>query len=202
VVIPNGIQPIPKPSLDPNFYANNFAIASGRPVVVTAGRLAPVKGYAGLIRAWQGIDADLVIAGEGPQRDELETLIRQLDLTKSVHLVGFRSDVPALMANADLVVISSEREGFPYAMVEALHLEKVIVSTNFPGAGDQLPERFLVPVGDEARLQAAIVSTLKDLGHANAVYEPIWRQARSELTIERMIERTTRIYSQSQSRAA
>jgi glycosyltransferase involved in cell wall biosynthesis len=202
VVIPNGIRPPQIPKRDANFYTNNFGLESKRPVAIAAGRLAPVKGYAELIRAWQGLDADLVIAGEGPQRSELEVLIHQLDLAKSVHLVGFRSDMPALMANADLVIISSEREGFPYVMVEALHLEKVIVSTRFPGAEDYLPEQFLVPVGDESCLHAAIVSTLENLEHATATYEPTWRQARTELTVEHMISRTTQVYHQSQSQAA
>jgi glycosyltransferase involved in cell wall biosynthesis len=202
VVIPNGIRPVSIPPRDLRFFASNFGIVSQRPVVVTAGRLAPVKGYAGLIRAWRGIDADLVIAGEGPQRAELESLIRQLDLARSVYLVGYRSDVSSLMANADLVVISSEREGFPYAMVEALHLEKVIASTSFPGAADHLPERFLVPFGDESQLRRLISTTLEQLETAAAEYAPVWQRARTELTVQHMIERTNRVYHQVQSQAA
>jgi glycosyltransferase involved in cell wall biosynthesis len=202
IVIPNGIRPMQALPRERNFFANHFGIGLNRSVVVTAGRLAPVKGYAGLIRAWQGIDADLVIAGEGVQRSELEMLITQLHLEKTVHLVGFRSDVSALMTNADLVVISSEREGFPYVMVEGLHLQKVIVSTSFPGAEEHLPEQFLVPFGDVSQLHATIESTLKNLEHANVVYRPLWQQARTELTIERMIEQTTRIYHLSKSQAA
>jgi glycosyltransferase involved in cell wall biosynthesis len=202
VVIPNGIRPLRVSQHDPHIFARNFGIAPSRPVVVAAGRLAPVKGYAGLIRAWQGIDADLVIAGEGPQRAELEALIRQLDLAQSVHLAGFRSDAPSLMVHADMVVISSEREGFPYAMVEALHLEKVIVSTHFPGAEDHLPSSFLVPFGDERRLRDLIKSSLTNPDVAAAEYAPIWRRARTELTVERMIERTIRAYHLSQSQAA
>jgi glycosyltransferase involved in cell wall biosynthesis len=202
VVIPNGIRATQAPPHDPKIFSRNFGIEPKRPIVVTAGRLAPVKGYVGLISAWQGIDADLVIAGEGPQRLELETLVRQLNLTHSVHLVGFRSDVPSLMSSADMMVISSEREGFPYAMVEALHLEKVIVSTRFPGAEDYLPEQYLVPYGDEQRLREMIKHTLEHVETAVAEYEPIWQRARTELTVERMVERTARVYHHVQSQAA
>jgi glycosyltransferase involved in cell wall biosynthesis len=202
LVIPNGIRTLPAPQRDTQFFTNNFGIQWARQVVLAAGRLAPVKGYAGLIRAWQGIDADLVIAGEGPQRAELEVLIREFGLTESVHLVGFRSDVPTLMASADLVVISSEREGFPYAMVEALHLNKVIVSTRFPGAEDHLPERFLAPFADERRLHTLIKNTLGRLEAARDDYAATWERARSELTIEHMVQRTTRVYQRVHSQAA
>lgn len=202
VVVVNGIHPLEIPPREPKFFENKFGFESNRPVVVSVGRLAPVKGFAGLIRSWQGIEANLVIAGEGPQRSDLEAQIQQLALTKSVHLVGFRSDVPMLMANADLVVISSEREGFPYAMIEALHLKKVLVSTSFPGAEDHLPKRFLVPYGDGERLHEVIKSTLRNFDQAITTYEPIWCQARTELTIERMVEQTVRVYRDTQSQAA
>jgi glycosyltransferase involved in cell wall biosynthesis len=143
-----------------------------------------------------------VIAGEGLQRAELEEIIRQLGLEQSVHLVGFRSDVPALMAHADLVVISSEREGFPYAMVEALHLEKVIVSTRFPGAEDLLPEQFLVPYGDEPRLRQVVETTLAEIDQARHDFAALWQQARSELTVKRMVEQTRNVYQRVLSEAA
>lgn len=202
LVIPNGIERLESHKLEDCYFEKNFGLQSGRPVAIAAGRLAPVKGYAGLIRAWQGIDAHLVIAGEGPQREELEVLIRQLGLTDSVHLVGYRTDVSKLMVHADLVVISSEREGFPYAMVEALHLEKVIVSTRFPGAHDHLPEQFLVPYGDHSKLHELIKETFENLSSVRATYAATWQRARSELTVERMVESTDRAYRQVLTQAA
>jgi glycosyltransferase involved in cell wall biosynthesis len=195
VVIPNGIAPLSKPIVDPNYFAHNFGLSNGRPIVVAAGRLAPVKGYAGLISAWRGIEADLVIAGEGPERPELESLIEKLRLGDRVHLIGYRRDVPELMTNADLLVISSEREGFPYAMVEALHLEKVMVSTRFPGASDFLPEKFLVPYGDEQVFRRCIEQTLRSLEQARVEYAPIWHRAKMQLTIDRLVEQTSRVYA-------
>jgi glycosyltransferase involved in cell wall biosynthesis len=201
-VIPNGIHPPEIVPSDPKFFAREFGITHRRPIVFTAGRLAPVKGYIGLIEAWRGINADLVIAGEGQQRPVLEALVDQLQLRGSVHLIGFRRDVPTLMSHADLLVISSEREGFPYVMVEALHSKKIIVSTRFPGASDLLPEQFLVPYGDEQQLRQRVQQTLAALDQAQAEYQATWKQAQSQLTVEQMVYRTSQVYSQVLRRAA
>jgi glycosyltransferase involved in cell wall biosynthesis len=202
VVIPNGIHNVTRRHRDDAYLTREFGIIRHRPIVVTAGRLAPVKGYAGLIEAWQGVEADLVIAGEGPERDNLTALIKRLGLLHSVHLVGYRNDVPNLLANADMVVISSEREGFPYAMVEALHMEHVIVSTQFPGSADHLPPQFLVPYGDIAALRSKIQSTLGNLDAAKHAYRPIWQRAQTDLTVGHMVKRTAQVYSDVLSRAA
>jgi glycosyltransferase involved in cell wall biosynthesis len=202
VVIPNGIHSVQRRQRDDAYLTREFGIIRHRPVVVTAGRLAPVKGYAGLIEAWQGIEADLVVAGEGPERANLTSLIDRLGLRHSVHLVGYRTDVPELLANADMVMISSEREGFPYAMVEALHMEHVIVSTQFPGAADHLPPQFLVPYGDIAALRSKIQATLANLEAAKHAYRPIWQRAQTDLTVGHMVKRTEQVYSDVLSRAA
>jgi glycosyltransferase involved in cell wall biosynthesis len=201
-VILNGIAPPAKLAVDPSYFQQQFGLTGRRKVCLAVGRLAKAKGFAGLIRAWRGIDAELVIAGEGAERAELESIIKQYNLHDTVHLAGFRSDVPRLMTNADLLVMSSEREGFPYVMVEALHFEKIIVSTRFPGASDLLPEQFLVPYGDEQQLRQRVQQTLAAPDHARSEYRATWKRAHSQLTIEQMVCRTMQVYSQVLRRAA
>ncbi len=202
VVILNGIDPPTAPVKETDFFRRECGFYKDRPVVLAAGRLAPVKGYAGLIRAWQGMNADLVIAGEGPERFTLESLIQKLNLRDTVHLAGFRRDVPKLMAHSDLVVISSQREGFPYAMVEALHMEKVIVSTRFAGAEGFLPAAFLVPCEDESALHQVIHHALHTPHESQRAYRHVWQWAKSELTVERMVASTHHVYSHLVTRAA
>ena len=193
-VICNGIPLAEAPVREPQFFSRQFGLSNERPVVVTVGRLAPVKGFAGLVESWPGIDADLLIVGEGPEREHLEGLIEQLSLQDRVHLVGFRDDVPAIMAHSDLVVISSEREGFPYVMVEALHLEKPIVATRFPGADALLPLPYVVPYGEPAQLRNTITSTLADLSQSKTDYQTTWEHARQCFTVESMVEQTNAVY--------
>ena len=195
-VICNGIPLAKAPPHDPQYFVRQFELLQERPVVVSVGRLAAVKGYDGLIKAWSGVDADLLIVGEGPERDTLTTLITQLDLKDRVHLVGYRDDVPAIMAHSDLVVISSEREGFPYVMVEALHLEKIIVATRFPGADKLLPESYIVPYGEPAELRQAINAALANRQQAAQNYRPTWQDAKRRFTVESMVEQTNAVYRQ------
>ena len=193
-VIANGITPGPVAERDADYIRKSLQLDNSRPIAVSVGRLRPVKGFDGLIRAWQSVDADLVIAGDGPDRDKLQSLARSLDLMDRVHLVGYRDDVPQLMSNSDLVVMSSEREGFPYVMVEALHLEKVIVSTAFPGAAELLPPSCVVPYGNPKAIGDAVNKVLANPAQAVSDYASTWKQAKAQLTVQRMVEETVAVY--------
>lgn len=193
-VICNGIELKDAPPRDPQYFLRQFGLTQERPVVVSVGRLAEVKGYSGLIKAWMGIDADLLIVGEGPERESLTKLIEQLDLGGSVQLTGYRDDVPAIMSHSDLVVISSQREGFPYVMVEALHLEKPIVATSFPGAGALLPAPYVVPYRQPDQLRSAIQTALSQPEQAAQDYQTTWQEAKLRFTVEAMVEQTNEVY--------
>lgn len=195
-VICNGIPLVEPPTHEPHYFSRQFGLSQARPVVVSVGRLAAVKGYAGLIKAWPGIDANLLIVGDGPEYENLESLIAQLELKDRVHLVGYRDDVPAIMAHSDLVVISSEREGFPYVMVEALHLEKPIVATQFPGADALLPKPYVVPYGKPLELRRAIQNVLTDSEQASRDYQATWEDAKQRFTVQAMVAQTAAVYSQ------
>ena len=195
-VICNGIPLTDSPPHDPQYFVRQFGLTQERPVVVSVGRLADVKGFDGLIKAWPGIDADLLIVGEGPERKPLTDLIERYELTDRVQLTGYREDVPAIMAHSDLVVISSQREGFPYVMVEALHREKPIVATSFPGAEGLLPAGYVVPYGQPERLRNAIQSTLSNLDQANRDFTATWQDAKHRFTVEAMVEQTSDVYQQ------
>ncbi len=164
-------------------------------VAVSVGRLVDVKGFDVLLRAWVGVDADLIIVGDGPERKMLEEMIGDLGLVGRVWMVGYRDDVPAILASADMMVISSRREGFPYVMTEALLVKQVIVSTRVPGASEILPRGYLVKYENHTELHKAIVGHLARLDEAKQDFEPMWDLAKRELTVEHMVMRTEEIYS-------
>ena len=169
--------------------------AGDGPVTFTAGRMVPAKGFDLLLQAWTGIESPLIIAGDGPESARLEGLVRALSLTDRVHLIGHRGDVPALLTAADLVVLPSRREGFPYFLLEALSAGRVVVAARVPGADEVLPEDYIVDVGDVPSLHARVTAVLADLPAARRAFDPVWRRAREEFTLDRMVTKTEAVYA-------
>ena len=140
----------------------------GSPVILSAGRLSEQKDYPTLIKAFAQVAAHrpcrLIILGEGRLRGQLQRLVERLGLADSISLPGWVENPFAFMSRAALFVLSSRYEGLPGVLIQALACACPCVSTDCPtGPGEILQGgRFgtLVPVGDPARLAAAINSVL------------------------------------------
>lgn len=134
-----------------------------RPYILSVGRLAPVKAFDVLIRAFRrsGVAATLVILGDGPERARLERLAAEEGAR--VLLPGFRDPQPWL-AHASGFAFASRSEGVPRAVMEALAARLPIVATRCPGGTVELLDdgRFgrLVPVDDEAALAEGIADLM------------------------------------------
>lgn len=105
-----------------------------RPAVVIVGRLVPVKRVDRAIRVIglaRGIQ--LYIVGSGPEEGALKDLVKELRLEDQVHFLGFRNDSAQLIASADALLISSDSEGVPTVLLEALSCGTPVVSTSLPG---------------------------------------------------------------------
>jgi glycosyltransferase involved in cell wall biosynthesis len=191
-VIPNGIAP-PAP-LDAARVAALKAPLGGHPLVLAAGRLVEAKGFDVLLAAWQTVPAQLWIAGQGPQRTRLEALIDSQRLRDRVTLLGQRDDIDVLMEGADLLVLPSRREGFPYVLLEALHHGLPVIATRVPGAVDVLPQPWLVPIEDTVALAAAVTRALTDPLRLQADFAAVWERAREELSLATMVQRTEAVY--------
>lgn len=105
---------------------------------VSVGRLVKPKGYDRLLLACsmlqkKGIGFDLCIVGEGPERENLEQLIKMYHLENQVILYGYSSNPYSIIAMSDALVISSHTEGYPLALVECLIIGKPVVATNVTG---------------------------------------------------------------------
>jgi glycosyltransferase involved in cell wall biosynthesis len=143
--------------------------ASGRPVVLGVGRLAPQKDFGTLIAAataWadRAPQPLLVIAGDGPLAGQLEIQAQALGV--DVRFLGVRNDVPALLAAADVFALPSRWEGQPLILQEALRAGRPIVATDVGGVRDLTGDdaALLVPPADPAALGRAITDVLDDTG--------------------------------------
>ncbi|GJH13803.1 glycosyltransferase [Caballeronia novacaledonica] len=166
---PERIVVIYNPCYVPESAGTTRSERNVRPKVLAAGRLTDQKGFDTLIRAFAVVrrnvtDATLVISGEGPQREVLESLVRELHLSDSVSLPGFARDINTHYESANLFVCSSRLEGFGNVIVEALSFGLPVVSTRCPHGPEEILQdgRFgrLVAVDDESGLAQAIIESL------------------------------------------
>ena len=134
---------------------------------VTIGRLSPEKNQARLIRAFALVHARnpltrLVIVGAGPLKAELAALIRDLDLSTAVTLTGALTNPFRVLAAADCFVLSSDYEGAPMVILEALVLGRAVVTVAFASVHDALPDAagLVVPQTD-AGLAAGLTAFLR-----------------------------------------
>ena len=115
------------------------------PVFLTIGRLSPEQDHAKLIRAFPDVlrqrsDAKLLIVGYGPLHGDLLRLAETLGVSSGVHLLGLRDNPLPLLAQADCFVLSSNYEGKPVTLYEAMALRKPIISTALDGTRDALAD--------------------------------------------------------------
>lgn len=146
------------------------------PVLFTLGRLVPIKGLDVLIRALRGVpDVTLVVAGEGPEHDELEGLARQLGIHVRFVGVVLGAEKAAWLHAADAFVLPSRRlssgreEGTPTALLEAMVAGLPVIATRTGGVAEALQDGelgVLVPPDDEVALRQAVTDLLGDPGAA------------------------------------
>ncbi len=187
-IVLNGIKP---PVLDVN-------ISKHEPTVVLAvGRLVPVKGFDVLIEAWKGIEnAELWIVGDGFEQEKLQGLITQFNLKNSVKLLGFRSDIPELMQQASLYVMSSHYEGCPYTMIEALLCRVPMLSTAVGAMTMLLPPQYLCREGDASALHQLMSQALQSLESLQHDYQPVFEYAQKELVLTGMLSNIESVYQE------
>jgi glycosyltransferase involved in cell wall biosynthesis len=136
--------------------------SDGELKLLYAGRLQDGKGLFDLIEAFsklEGQNIDLLIAGDGPIKAELDKEIAERGLEQSIHLLGYREDVPELLAASDVLVLPSYREGTPRAISEALASKTPVVSTQIAGIPEQVPHGecgLLIDPGDVDALVSAL----------------------------------------------
>lgn len=178
--------------------------AAGPPSIISVGRLVPQKGHDTLIRALA--DARLrsrpwrcEIVGDGPCRDALAALIRDLELEDRVRLVGQVPNAVERTARASLFVFPSQFEGLGVAAVEAATLGVPSIVSSVPAlleivTSPQMGWR--VPPNDAPRLADAIVEALDDPERARQKGEALRTWARSRFSPRSMLEATVGVYEQ------
>jgi glycosyltransferase involved in cell wall biosynthesis len=143
----------------------------GKPVLIACGRLDPQKNYPLLLRAFARVqtrvpDVKLLVLGDGMLRTELVSLADALGVSRSVEFPGFQKNPFKYIARSKALILSSDMEGFPMVLIEAMACSTPVVATRCPSGPDEIitdgKNGFLVPMRDEVRLADAVIRILQD----------------------------------------
>lgn len=168
VVIPNSIN---KDILDAN------VVKERKKVILTMGRLAPQKNQKLLIDAFAELadeypEWNIHIYGKGPLEDDIRSRIDSLGLNNRVQLFGFTKDAVGAYNTAGLFVLTSDHEGMPNVLAEAMAMGLPCISTDCGGGGareliQDCINGLLIPCNDKQALVKAINYILKDENYGN-----------------------------------
>ncbi len=135
-----------------------LGVDSDEIVVLAVARIVPIKRLDRLIRAFAivhaaGHEARLYLVGDGSERPRLEAMVRDLGLEAAVRFVGWSAQAALWYTAADVVTLSSDREGTPLALIEAASAGRPVVAVAVGGVADVVADGvtgFVVPPLDEA----------------------------------------------------
>ncbi|MBO9542512.1 glycosyltransferase [bacterium] len=164
---------IPRPAASPPARAQvraELGLPAEQAIILNVARLSPEKGQRYLIEAMPRLlaaqpDAQLLLAGDGPCRAELEAQVQKLGLTRSVQFLGYRDDVSRLLLAADVFCLPSLLEGLPLSAAEAMAARLPIVATRVGGVPEIIQDGvtgYLVPPRDPAALAERLAALLAD----------------------------------------
>jgi glycosyltransferase involved in cell wall biosynthesis len=188
-VIPNGVDADATPARRPELLR--------RPVrsVITVANLRAEKNHETVIEAAAILakpypDVRFLIVGDGPRRRELEALATARNLGGRVMFLGYRDDVPSLLAGADIFVLPSRSEAFPNGAIEAMAAGLPVVASAVGGLLELIDDGrtgMLVPPGDPGQLAAALRRLIDDRSFAAALGSAARTDVRLRYSFDRMV---------------
>lgn len=199
-VVYNAVQTERFGCVAPERLHAELAGSERRPIVFTCARLDAQKGLEILLRAATALpEAVFAIAGDGPLGPSLERLAEELGVADRVRFLGFRRDVPQLMAAADVFALPSLFEGSPLAVLEAMAAGRAVVSSAIGGTNEVVVDEesgLLVPPGDAEALAAALRRLLGDRPLRESLAENARSRVEERFTPAAMVHRVEQIYEQ------
>jgi len=165
-------------------------------------RLVPQKNHALLLTVVRQLakkrqDFCLLLIGDGGLRSDLEQTVDQLEIGNFVRFLGNRQNVPSILATLDIVVQSSDFEGMPNAIMEALIAEKAVVATDAGGTGELIIDGqtgVLVSQGSARNLKEGISFLLDNPTLAQQLGQAGAKHVRANFSIRKMVALTQNLY--------
>jgi glycosyltransferase involved in cell wall biosynthesis len=194
-VIPNGVEIASRNLIERKPRSSRISL-------LYLGRLSEEKDPSNLLKAMaelrkRNLDVELVLAGDGPERGNLETQKSELGLSDSVALPGYIGDVSHLLANADILVSPSRTECMPNSILEAMGSGVPVVGTDVGGVGEMIRngiDGLLCPPRDSKALADAIERLIADASLAKRLAESARDRVLNEFSFKQHMKATLDLY--------
>ncbi len=173
-------------------------------LIVCVARFAAQKNHALLLNAFSNgpaahPKAHLVLAGEGVLRAELQQRVNELGLTNRVHFLGLRHDIPDVLGASDIFALSSDWEGNPLSVIEAMAAGLPIVSTAVGGVPELLQngkQGFIVEPGHAEQIAEALMTLLDDATLRHEMGTAASARAKEKFDVSAMVKAYEELYSE------
>jgi glycosyltransferase involved in cell wall biosynthesis len=203
VVVRNGV---PIPQGNPQPVRKELGVREGEVLILAVGNLDPRKGHIVLLRALHQLSEGglerpwrlAIAAGRGgPEQPRLEAFAAEHGMAERVHILKYRSDIPDLLAAADIMAMPSLWEGLPLAILEAMLAGTAIVASETSGIPEAIvsgEHGLLTPPGDVSALAAALGTLIRDDACRRGMAARARDRALSEFTIGAMTDAYEELY--------
>jgi len=201
-IINSGIDEETIGNKDKTWLRKKFNIADDVYIIGNASALADHKDYPTFLRTARrllnnGMNAQFFILGDGPERENIEALIKKLKLQGRVHLTGFVPNALDYVAGFDVFLMTSKQEGLGTAVLEAFQLDIPVVSTRGGGLTETVIHHqtgLLAPVGNDDVLSAHVTHVLRNSVTADQIKLGARQLLRQGFTASIMADRVKAVY--------
>jgi len=182
----------------------DLGLDENQPVIGSAGRMVPIKGFDVFLRSARTIlesrpKAAFLLAGDGPVFGDIKALADELGISDRIIFPGFRDDIVDVLNCLDIFVISSHHEGIPTVVLEAMALKKPVVSTAVGGINEIMDSGvsgLLVEPGDSQAIASACLNLLGDDSLRAKLGDSAREIVENRFSAGRQAGRVARIYHQ------
>jgi glycosyltransferase involved in cell wall biosynthesis len=190
------------PTFDIESERRELAIPVGCPVIGTITRLEPQKANEIFVRAVAHVvrersDLVVIIAGDGPQRADLEKLAESLGIGRHIRFLGWRTDAVDLMAALDIFCMTSRWEGCPMVLLEAMAARRPVVTTDYGGVREIVIDEetgLVVALDDPVQFARAVLRLLAGTAERNRMGEAGRRRVEAHFDSASMLAAYARLY--------
>ncbi len=181
---------------------SEFGIKKDQPLVSVICRLSPPKLPQDFVKAvhrlkQKQVNARYLIVGDGPMKPKVIELIRELGIEKDIIILGFRDDIPEILAAVDIFVLPTLFEGLSMSLLEAMASGKAIIATDILANRELLEDKkdaLLVPTRNVKALEQAMLKLIEDKDQANEMGKAALEKVTKHYALDDSLRKTLTEY--------